>query len=53
MKSIEDLFYDHIPDDGEYHRLEILVKVKGSMIIVENTTHGVFIDEKPVRINRE
>ena len=26
MARIEDLFWDNIPDDGEWHRLEVNVK---------------------------
>ena len=47
MVRIEDLFLDNIPDDGEWHRLEVNVKL-GDGIHIDQTTTGIIVDGKRV-----
>ena len=48
MARIEELFWDHIPDDGEWHRLEVNVKLGDLGIHIDKTTAGIIVDGKRV-----
>lgn len=48
MARIEDLFWDHIPDDGEWHKLEVNVKLDELGIHIDQTTAGIIVDGKRV-----
>lgn len=48
MARIEDLFWDHIPDDGEWHKLEVNVKLGELGIHIDQTTAGIVVDGKRV-----
>ena len=48
MARIEDLFWDNIPDDGEWHRLEVNVRLGDLGIHIDQTTTGIIVDGKRV-----
>jgi hypothetical protein len=46
--DLEDLFYDNIPDDGEFHHVSLNVAIVDDMIRIDAATHGIIVDGKRV-----
>jgi hypothetical protein len=48
VMDLEDLFYDNIPDDGEFHHVSLNVAIVDDMIRIDAATHGIIVDGKRV-----
>ena len=48
MADIREIFWDNIPADGEWHNMELNVKIQDDCIVIERTTHGIIVDGERV-----